>query len=320
MKALVWKGGTELDYEELPDPVPAGGEVVLSVALAGICGSDLHGYRGHPGPRVPPLELGHEAVGMLSAERFAIFPLIGCGQCQRCIRGEVNLCAQWQLIGMQRSGVFAEQVAVPRDCLVPLPGDMPTERAVLAEPMACAVGALAPHPIHAGTRVAVLGAGPIGLLATMLAAGRGARVLVVDPLPARRELALRLGAEVAAGEAGQLEQASVDLVIDAAGFQATWQAALGLARAGGSIVMLGLGDAEAPFAMASLIRRSITLRGQFAYSRRDFDEALDALGRPGVDVDWCEIQPLAQGAEAFAALVAEPDRHAKILLAPAHSD
>jgi len=317
MQALVWKGGAELDYEELADPVPAGGEVVLSVALAGICGSDLHGYRGHPGPRVPPLVLGHEAVGVFNGERFAIFPLIGCGHCEHCMQGEVNLCPHWQLVGMQRSGVFAEQVAVPRTCLVPVPADMPTERAVLAEPMACAVGALAPHHIAAGTRVAVLGAGPIGLLATMLAAGRGARVIAVDPLPARRELALRLGAEVAAAEPEQLEQASVDLVIDAAGFQATWRAALALARAGGEIVMLGLGDAEAPFAMASLIRRSITLRGQFAYSRRDFDAAIDALSRPGVDVDWCEIQPLAHGAGAFAALVGEPDRHAKILLSPA---
>jgi threonine dehydrogenase-like Zn-dependent dehydrogenase len=316
VQALVWKGDTALDYEALPDPTPAAGEVVLDVELAGICGSDLHGYRGHPGPRVPPLVLGHEAVGRLDGERFVVFPLIGCGQCERCRAGEVNLCPQWRLVGMHRAGVFAERVAVPRACLVPVPAAMSSERAVLTEPLACAVGALAPYAIGQGTRVVVIGCGPIGLLTVMLAAGAGAEVVAVDPLAPRRELAERLGARRTTGEAAELEQGQADLVIDAAGFQATWSAALSLVCAGGDVVVLGLGEAQAPFAMATLIRRGIRLRGQFAYSRADFDRALDTLATLDADLGWCATDELSQGARAFARLVEQPEEYVKILLAP----
>ena len=143
MKALVWKGDRTLDYEDVADPEAGSDEVVLDVELAGICGSDLHGYRGHPGPRVPPLVLGHEMVGRLDGERYAVYPLIGCGACAHCAAGEDNLCASWQLIGMHRAGVFAERVVVPRRSLVPLPAGLDPRRAVLAEPLACCVGALA---------------------------------------------------------------------------------------------------------------------------------------------------------------------------------
>src|SRR3954470_16734008 len=120
MKALVWHGTREIAFEEAAEPEPGDGEVVLSVELAGICGSDLHGYRGHPGPRVPPLVLGHEVVGRVDGETFAVYPLIGCGECARCEDGDDNLCANWRLIGMHRPGVFAERVVFPRRSLVRL--------------------------------------------------------------------------------------------------------------------------------------------------------------------------------------------------------
>src|SRR5438067_13765527 len=110
MKALVWKGGREMTLDELPDPEPAENEVVLDVELAGICGSDLHAFRGHAGPRVPPLVLGHEAVGRAGGNTYTVYPLVSCGTCGRCLAGEDNLCASWRLIGIHRPGVFAERV------------------------------------------------------------------------------------------------------------------------------------------------------------------------------------------------------------------
>jgi threonine dehydrogenase-like Zn-dependent dehydrogenase len=315
VKALVWKGGSTLDYEDTASLPPQQDEVVLEIELAGICGSDLHGYRGHPGPRVPPLVLGHEAVGELDGERFTIFPLIGCGSCRRCLAGEVNLCAQWRLIGMHRPGVFAERVTLPRSSLVAVPLGLASERAVLTEPLACAVAALGPHRVGVGVRVAVLGCGPIGLLAIQLAAARGAEVTAVDPLSERRALASRLGASTSAASVEELEPASVELVVDAAGFPASWQAALSLVVAGGEVVVLGLGAAEGPLAMAVLVRRGIRMRGQFAYSREDFAQALAALGSESMDVDWCLTQPLSEGATAFQRLVEEPSHYTKILLA-----
>ena len=121
VKSLVWHGEQELRLEDLPEPAPADDEVALDVTLAGICGSDLHGYRGHPGPRVPPLVLGHEVVGRLDEGRYTVYPLIGCGECDRCSAGADNLCASWRLIGMHRPGVFAERAVVPRRSLVAVP-------------------------------------------------------------------------------------------------------------------------------------------------------------------------------------------------------
>jgi threonine dehydrogenase-like Zn-dependent dehydrogenase len=311
MKALVWHGTRAVAYEDAVDPEPGDGEVVLDVELAGICGSDLHGYRGHPGPRVPPLVLGHEVVGRVDGADYAVYPLAGCGKCAHCLAGEDNLCASWRLIGMHRAGVFAEQVLVPRGSLVPLPDGIDHMRAVLVEPLACCVGALAPHG-DAHT-VAVLGCGPLGLLTAYLAARSGAVVTAVDPLSERRAIAERLGAATTADE---LVPGAFDLVVDAAGFEATWRAALAGVRSAGTIVMLGLGNAEGTFPMAQLVRRAINLRGQFAYSRAEFARALEILAEGDLALDWLSSAPLADGADAFANLVDRPAEYAKVVLHP----
>jgi threonine dehydrogenase-like Zn-dependent dehydrogenase len=315
MKALVWYGERDIRYEDAPDPEPADGEVVFDVELAGICGSDLHGYRGHPGPRVPPLVLGHEVIGVVDGERFTVYPLVACGTCERCRAGEDNLCAAWRLLGMHRPGAFAERIAVPRSMLVPLPDGIDARRAVLAEPLACCVGALAPHEV-VGREVVVFGAGPIGLLTAHLAAREGAHVTVVDPLAERRENAYALGAHEGVADGEELEAGGADLVVDAAGFEATWRAGIAAVRSGGDVVVLGLGQADAPFPMAVLVRRAIRLRGQFAYSRADFARAVAILGEGDVGLDWLSDAPLSEGAEAFANLVDRPARYAKVLLTP----
>jgi threonine dehydrogenase-like Zn-dependent dehydrogenase len=308
MKALVWHGDRRLAYEDVPDPEPGEDEVVLDVQLAGICGSDLHGYRGHPGPRVPPLVLGHEVVGSIDGERYTVYPIAGCGACDRCRAGEDNLCDAWVLIGMHRPGVFAERVVVPRRSLVALPPGLDPRRAVLAEPLACCVGALAPHRVGPGTRVVVFGAGPIGLLTIFLAARDGADVRAVDPVAERLETARRLGATDFEGPA--------DLAVDAAGFEATWRASIDAVRNGGTVVVLGLGDAEGMLPMALVVRRAITFRGQFAYSRAEFARAVEILTETDLELDWLSDAALADGAQAFANLVERPAEFSKVLLAP----
>jgi threonine dehydrogenase-like Zn-dependent dehydrogenase len=308
MKALVWHGDRRLAYEDVPDPEPGEDEVVLDVQLAGICGSDLHGYRGHPGPRVPPLVLGHEVVGSIDGERYTVYPIAGCGACDRCRAGEDNLCDAWVLIGMHRPGVFAERVVVPRRSLVALPPGLDPRRAVLAEPLACCVGALAPHRVGPGTRVVVFGAGPIGLLTIFLAARDGADVRAVDPVAERLETARRLGATDFEGPA--------DLAVDAAGFEATWRASIDAVRNGGTVVVLGLGDAEGMLPMGLVVRRAITFRGQFAYSRAEFARAVEILTETDLELDWLSDAALADGAQAFANLVERPAEFSKVLLAP----
>jgi threonine dehydrogenase-like Zn-dependent dehydrogenase len=119
---------------------------------------------------------------------------------------------------------------------------------------------------------------------------------------------------VASGE--KLEPGSADLVVDAAGFEATWRTAIAAVRNGGEIVMLGLGQAEGTFPMALLVRRAIRLRGQFAYSRADFARALELLARGDLDLGWVSDAPLGDGAQAFADLTDKPAQYSKVLLQP----
>ena len=186
---------------------------------------------------------------------------------------------------------------------------------MLAEPLACCIGALAPYDV-AESEVVVFGAGPIGLLTAYLAARDGAHVTVVDPLGERRENAYSLGAHAGVGSGEELEPGGADLVVDAAGFEATWRAGLASVRSGRDVVMRGLGQGEAPFPMAVLVRRAIRLRGQFAYSRADFARAVAILAEGDLRLDWLSDAPLSEGAEAFANLVDRPAEYAKVLLSP----
>lgn len=319
MRALVWHGGRNLAMEELPDPEPAPGEVVLDVGLAGICGSDLHPFKGHHGPRRPPLVLGHEVVGTVTGlpGRWSVFPLTVCRTCAACRAGRENLCASRQLLGMHRPGVFADRVAVPRDSLLEVPDELSDNLAALVEPLAVCVGALAGAQLGGDSRVLVIGCGPIGLLNVHLAARLGAEVVAVEPVDARREWAMRLGAARTLAAAEEAEGLDADLAVDAVGAEATWRPAIAATRAGGEVVVVGLAQADGGMPVADLVRRSIRVRGQFAYTRAEFHEALALLAANGLPAEWIEVMPLADGLAAFSRLADAPDATAKILLQPA---
>lgn len=318
VKALVWHGGRELALEELADPEPAAGEVVLDVTLAGICGSDLHPFKGHAGPRRPPLVLGHEVVGTVEGlgGRYAVFPLVVCGECGACLRGQENLCERRALLGLHRPGVFADRTAVPRSALHEVPDSVGDSAATLVEPLAVCVGALRRSALGAGDSVLVIGCGPIGLLCIAHAAAAGAHVTAVEPLEVRRELARRLGADDVLADAGAIRPGAADVAIDAVGVEPAWRAAIAGVRSGGAVVVLGLGQDEGAFPVTDLVRRGITLSGHFAYTRQDFADALAELAAGCVPTDWLEVMPLRSGAEAFARLADEPERATKILLEP----
>jgi threonine dehydrogenase-like Zn-dependent dehydrogenase len=316
VRALVWHGGNRLALEELVAPERSDGQLLFDVALAGICGSDLHPYRGHHGPRRPPLVLGHEAVGTVAGRpgRFVLFPLVACGACAACARGEGQLCERRGLVGLDRQGVFAEQVAVEADTLVPLPEALDDRVAVLVEPLATSVSALRLEQVERGDTVVVLGAGPLGLLAVYAAARLGARVLAVEPLPHRRELALRLGADETSADAAELAAGSADVAIDAVGIETTWRGAVALVRAGGAVCVAGLGQAVGSFPMGDLVRRGLRVRGHYGYSRADFVAAIDLLAQAPPPLDWIDVVALDEAAEAFRRLVDEPDAVTKVIV------
>lgn len=217
-------------------PEPDGEGVKVRVASAGICGSDLHMWRmGYP----IPFTLGHEIAGITSnGIPVAIEPSVYCGHCERCVRGDYNLCVRGTgtIMGVGRDGGMTEHLVVPEHCLVPLPGGVRAEDACLVEPLSVAVRGIAKAGISDKHRVAVIGGGSIGLCAVAVARRATATVHLFARHPAQMRAGEILGATLA-DDAGDTSE-NYDLVIDCAGTDAAMEQAASLCRHGATILML----------------------------------------------------------------------------------
>ena len=198
-----------MPLEDRPEAVAGPGQVIVAVRASGICGSDVHGFTGSTGRRRVGVVMGHEAAGEVIAagdgiarlrlgDRVVLRSILPCGRCDRCLHGQPNLCLERQGLGMQLDGAYAERVVVPEAMAEPIPDALSFEDAALVEPLAVAMHAVDLTPFGPADTVAIVGAGPIGLL-TLLAVGRrgAGRVLVTDRDPHRLELARALGADEA---------------------------------------------------------------------------------------------------------------------------
>jgi L-iditol 2-dehydrogenase len=211
MKALLLSSYNHLELANLPVPSPAPDEVLIRVAACGICGSDVHGYDGSSGRRIPPLVMGHEAAGIVSAvgssvssfapgDRVTFDSTVYCGACPSCLRGDMNLCDSRQVLGVscgdyRRAGAFAEFVAVPARILHRLPENLPFAEAAMLEAVAVAIHGVNLAHITASDSVLVIGAGTIGILTLQAVRATGCKkVLVTDVDQNRLNLAKQLGA------------------------------------------------------------------------------------------------------------------------------
>ena len=294
MRALVFTEPGRVVLRDEPAPVAAGDEVVLVVRSAGICGSELHGFRS-VGMRKPPLVMGHEFAGTTpEGRRVVVNPLASCGRCPACSGGQPQLCPERSLIGVHRPGGFAEQVAVPVAALHEIPDAMGWTQAALVEPLANGVHAwgLAGTPPR---RCAVIGAGAIGLVCMLVARHAGCdEVVVADPSPQRRRVAESLGARTT----DALEpQGSFDTVFDAVGLPVTRAASTAALRAGGTAVWLGLADSDARFDGNDLVRAEKRVLGSFAYTDAEFARALQIAGE--LDLGWATDVPFEAAEPMF---------------------
>ncbi len=211
MRALLLIDYRTFEITDVPRPALGPADVLVRVGACGICGSDVHGYDGTSGRRVPPIIMGHEAAGTVVevgaavdrarvGDRVTFDSTIYCGECEACRRGAVNLCVNRQVLGVscsdyRRLGAFAEFVAVPQRVLYALPADMPYEHAAMIEPVAIAVHAVDRLAIQPGERAVVVGSGMIGLLVIQALHVAGCReVIAVDIDDVRLQLAKQLGA------------------------------------------------------------------------------------------------------------------------------
>lgn len=317
-------GAETVGLRDEPEAAPRGvRDTLVSVDAAGICGSDLHAYHGHDPRRVPPLILGHEAVGRTAdGRRVVVNPLISCGFCARCAEGRTHLCPERTMLGMQHPGCFAETVAVPAANLIPVPPGASDIAAALTEPAGCvlhglglAARALA-RPI-AEARALVIGGGAIGLLAALYLKAWGARgVRLAETGPARRATVERAGAAEAFDPLRTPpEPGAFDLVFDAVGSGATRRAAAAAVAPGGVILHIGLQDSEPGLDTRRMTLQEVAVLGSYCYTRADLAAALEALAS-GVlgDLSWVEERGIAEGPAAFAELASGRSAAPKIIL------
>jgi alcohol dehydrogenase len=329
MQALIYTAPNRIELHDVPAPQPEAGSLRLRVEAVGICGSDLHAYKGHDPRRVPPMVLGHEFVGTAldgahAGQRFTANPIVACGHCRYCQQGRSNLCSHRSMIGMNLQGAFAQELLVPEACLVPVPPTLSDAAAALAEPAATVVHALAlatraaavPLPaMHA----LVLGAGAIGLLAVLLLRARGVASLSVVETNPHRAAALEraTGIQAITGNEALARPGGFDIVFDAVGVAATRDIAIGAAAPGSVVAHVGLGDWTSPLDWRALTLREITLVGCYTYTTLDLQAAVEALAQGSFgDLTWVEERALSQGPAAFDDLVAGRVAAAKIVLRP----
>lgn len=338
LSARLVEPGKPLAIEELADPQPAAGEVLVRVEACGVCASDLHFWHGHvPTPKLP-ITLGHEVAGVVEAvgegvaeewgpgARVAVHPAAPCGDCELCRAGRESICRRMSGLGMHRDGGFAELVTAPARSLVKVPDEVPLEQAAVAtDAVATAFHALCCRGgLRSGEPVAVFGCGGLGTHALLLARVMGAgRITAVDKRPAVLERAPSFGAtavvDATKSEAGReiRSQGGVDLAVDFVGSPETVGQAMQSLRRGGRCVAVGIGAKPLQLASAAVLAAGeYELRGCYGSEKRDLERVLElaALGALDLSRSVSATYPLASANDALAELEAKKSDPIRLVL------
>ena len=306
MRALRLHAPGDLRLEDVPEPVPTDGDVLLQVEVALTDGTDLKAYRrGHPvllGP--PPSPFGHEVCGIdvATGRRVVVANSAPCGTCAACVRGQETLCEQlFPLL----NGAYAELLLVPeriaRRNLLPVPPGLAPEVAAMAEPLACCLHGIDVAGVQRGDTVAVVGLGPIGLMLCACVADAGGHPVGIGSREERRALAPAFGAVAADAE-------GADVVIEAAGTAEAWEHALALVRPGGTVLAFGGLPREARVSVDPyrIHYEEVRLAGSFHHTPRHFRAALAFLASGAYPFE--RLVTHAVGLEGVAALFDDPPR------------
>lgn len=310
MKAAVVHGANDIRLEEVPRPFPEPGDIVVRVRASGICATDIKTLLGQGLPKKLPTILGHEVAGEVSAlgegvkdfaagDRVAVYPIAVCGECNYCTNERHNLCRHEFGLAHGIDGGFAEFVRIPRQILnvggvVKIPADIPFELAALAEPISCGLAALRVNRVNPGDTVAVVGAGPMGMIHLLLGKWRGANVIIIEQKPNRQEFAKKLGADAVIDPQTQDPIAAVkeltngdgaDVVITSLSDPQVIENSLPLVKKGGVFNIFGGPPAGHRISLDPrwIHYQEITITGSFASTPQDFREALYLITSHEVD-------------------------------------
>ncbi len=338
MKALVYEGAWQMPLREVETPKPNGDDVVVEVKAVGICGSDVHGFKGATGRRKPPIIMGHEFSGTVTAvgravsdykigDRVVAQPLLPCGYCENCRAGLTNICSNRSGLGMNLNGAYAEEVRVPEQLLYHLPDEMSWEQGAMVEPLAVGMHAVNLTPFQLMDTLVVVGAGTIGLLTLLSARLKGAGKIIITDLDEHRlEMARKLGADVVVNVGKEDPVAVVKshtggagaaAVIEAVGLTPTVKQSLLVVRDGGHITWIGNSAPEVEIPMQQVVTRELKIAGAYG-SNVEFGQAIEAIRTHRIDVTpLIEMTaPLEKGPELVNDLAKGSLDAVKIILKP----
>lgn len=287
----------KLEYNEVPPPEPAAGQVLLRIRRIGVCGSDVHVYHGtHPYTGYPVIQ-GHEfsatveavgdgVEGISAGDKVTALPQIVCGECPPCRRGDWHICENLRVMGFQAPGVAQDLVAVDADRVVPLPKEFTFEQGALVEPAAVAVHAVARAGDVSGRNVVVLGGGPIGNLVAQVAQAQGAKVLVSEVSAHRIEVARACGIAAVCDPTSESVPEAIrrtfggegfGLAFECAGVEATINTAIETLGKGGTVIVVAVFGEKPRIDIGLIQDHELNVLGTLMYQRADYEQAIELI-------------------------------------------
>jgi L-iditol 2-dehydrogenase len=343
MQALLLTDYGKLELVDMPCPTLGPHDVLVRVAACGICGSDVHGYDGSTGRRIPPLVMGHEAAGVVEevgkaadrnwlGKRVTFDSTISCGTCDLCRSGQPNLCPQRRIFGVacdefRQDGAFADFVAVPQHILYALPDGFQFEHAAFIEPVSVAVHAARRVNPRSGDRAVVVGSGMVGLLILQVLRHAGcSEVIAIDIDSDRLNLARDLGAtftvncretDAIAAVLKCTAGRGADIAMEVVGNAPAMNTAVNCVRRGGSVCLVGNVAPEVPLPLQVVVARELSLFGSCA-SAGEYPRAIDLVANGTIRVAplITAVAPLADGPQWFRRLHAAKSGLMKVILKP----
>lgn len=326
MLAANYVGDRTITIDEREPEAPRAGEVRISVAYVGICGTDLHVFHGDMDARVTkPATIGHEMSGTIEAlgpdvegwavgDAVTVMPLAWDGTCPACLAGNEHICQNLDFIGIDSPGALQQSWNVPASTLVRLPEGVSLRDAALVEPVAVAVHDVRRSELAPGDKAVVIGAGPIGVLIATVATAFGAEVVIAEIDPNRRAAAEEMGLRTldpsSVDQVAWVEEwtggAGADVVFEVSGSGAAVLGATSLAKVRGTLVVVAIHSQPRPIDLHRVFWRELRILGARVYQRRDFERAVELVAGGDIPADRLitRVVPLAETASAFETLEA----------------
>ena len=337
MKGLVYHGDEVLKWEDVDDVNPKENEVKIRVKAAGICGSDVHGYQGITGRRIPPMIMGHELSGVISevgsnvknltvGDRVVPYPMDYCGTCSSCKSGNAQFCPDKRQFGVLTvDGGFAEYLCVPAKVCYKLRDDVSYSAGSTVEPLAVAFRGVKHAGDLAGKTILVVGSGTIGLMIVACAKIQNpAKIIASDLSNSRLAVAKKMGADITVNPAeaeikevikANTQGQGVDISFEAVGVTPACVQSLENLRVGGKSVWLGQGKKTVEIGMLDIVTRELHVCGSFTYGLKEFEAAVEMLNHGNINPEPIISRevPMSEGAQWFEKLK-RPEDLVKVIL------